>query len=261
MYLLQSWKESLLFFKPINFKPLWHDFLKSMKSSYIFFLKYFWWLLIVYIVSHPWYFMKIIPTVKGLKFVTSVHFILRILIYFTFLVAIFRKFIRDRKLSILNYILYFLVWLLFVYCFDFALQYLSDTLSRSLFVAPPGPKYLIYMYEIKRFILSGLRVWFLYIPLICFVALSILEKGLGLSNIRAFTFALYNYPFCFIALVGLNTLFSVIRLVFKFSSLFIFFKFMSFGVVSTILNILFIPLYFSLFASFYYRRTQSRISL
>lgn len=50
MNVIQSWKESIGFFRPSNLKLFFLVTIKTIKEIYLFLFKYFWWLILLYLI-------------------------------------------------------------------------------------------------------------------------------------------------------------------------------------------------------------------
>lgn len=196
MYLFQSWKESLLFFKPENFKLFFLITLKTVMQGYKTWFKYFWWLFVVYILPGTDFFA----------------FLIAELIFFSFLLSV-RPSVKRKTLKYFYgyrwHFNYFYWLLISILCYTF------------LKVIPVGGGLL-------RAIIFPIEVF-----LILFWLDSRLNiKNFFLSIWRASKMYLFSLPFCFIFFFLPYSVFLLIKyyvpFLFKYFNVFILLFYISF---------------------------------
>jgi len=184
MYLFQSWKESLLFFKPKNFKLFALVTIKSIIETLKVWLKYFWWVLALFIVSD-------IISHFQFVFLPMFRFLSTLLLLFT-LVLSARSSVKRKTLEYFwGYKFYFLLTIL---CFL--------VLSPLVLLYGLGVVYIFPTYGSYTLLFdSFFRAFFLQLPLVLLSILFLLDSrgkcgDAFLSVFRAFKMVAFNYPFC-----------------------------------------------------------------
>lgn len=255
MYLFQSWKASLSFFKPGNFKAFFLEAFKIVKQAYYTFFKYFWWLLLLYLILDDYYFAKIFGVFPISLFgvLNFPHFFVHMLIYFTIAIVVIAT---AKKGSIWGYFLRFLLWLFVIMLFD-SLLYWVAYFAYGILPLNVDPN--IYWDYTAQFIDS----LFLYSPIICLLALFIIDSAFRFKDMiasigKTFKMAFFNYPFCLLMLIFLNVSFYVFNLLlFNLLAFVGVWKVISLDIIDRVLEILlFTPLFIAFFANFYKKRLK-----
>lgn len=264
MYLLQSWKESLLIFKPANFKLFLLVTVRSIWETYKILFRYFWWLIAVLLTVpfHRTVLCLLILFLGSLLFVYIVILTVRS--------SVSLKNWGYFKKYILSY--YIIPFLIIVPVF-------FTYYSHVLFNRPGGLTSFISLSQIITFVLpvpiqyilsetirSGqleLSVFFqlLISPFIVLFTLFYLDSDKGfrsimLSFIRSVKMIIYNYPGYFI----------IYSIIFLFLHLFlsILFKylFVEFAWSVWFYSIIFlIPIPICIFTNFYIKQVHEQFSL
>ncbi|TET06551.1 hypothetical protein E3J79_01805 [Candidatus Dependentiae bacterium] len=264
MYLLQSWKESLLIFKPTNFKLFFLVTVKSIWETYKILFRYFWWLILV-LLTVPFH-----RTALGLLIMYMGPLL------FTYIVVL----IVRSSVSLKNWG-YFGKYILSYYIIPFLVIVLAffSYYSRILFNRPSGLTPFISFSQIITFVFSvpiqyilsdlsrfnqvELSIFFqlLISPFVVLFTLFYLDSDKGfrsimLSLIRSIKMIIFNYPAYFI-------MYSVI---FLFLNLFwnILFKYLFVELAWNICfysTIFLIPIPICIFTNLYIKQVHEQFSL
>lgn len=202
-YLFRSWKESLYLLKPQNLVLFCLVFLKRIVHSYKTIIRDFWWLFFVSIFLeciYDKYFGKtsyfvLIPLFSWIIFIFCIYLVLRSSV---------------QKKSYAYYANYYRHFILFVLLGIpiFVLTYFATMGSMMLFCLLP--ENIFFFLIAKSMFLLPLGQLFI-VPITTFTILFFLDSsGTFMDCIYAlwagFKMVVYNYPFCFIFLLLLNTL-------------------------------------------------------
>lgn len=230
MQLIKSWHESLMIFKPANFKVLLGETFSCAARTYVTMFRYFWWLLLICIaVAH--YFphsLEIHPGKPLLAYSPNylINLVLELFFVFTIILIVHhssKKVNYEYFISKLGFFIPYAGWHIILYSF-----FLLMVRTHGRFSGPLGILIGAIFYSING-ALAGIvftsllieQIWF-YIdaniffdmviassmtfwlfPLSLFFTFFLLDvkikpKLMVLSIIRAIKMVWYNFPFCLI---------------------------------------------------------------
>lgn len=284
--LLQSWKESLLLFKPINFKPLLSSTVKSVLETYTILFRYFWWLMAIYVVAAYFFpypvdsYYRTYPLFVHTKNYTINWIVELFFIFIVFLAA--RPSTMRKNYAYFKqyggYFIPFLGWGVLLSSFVVLIRQTGANFSGpfgiligAVFYSINGAiaglvfiwlllgEFLEYIdiFIFVDLIIAGLMTIWLF-PLMIFFVLFLLDahvhpKFFVLSAIRALKMTWYNYPFCFIV----HTVFVVIMACLNMITRY----FLSYSALLPIHNfgiILLAPIPICFFVNFYSKRVKEQ---
>lgn len=206
IYLLQSWKDSLRIFLPVNFKLFFLVTLKTIIQVYKKLFTHFWWLLVVTAIS-DYAYARYAP--QAFWYGLGLLFLWLMLLFCMYLVI--RPSIKKKGFEYYiqygKHFIYFLFFSLFIFiipniyiAFANRIAFLVAHLSRALYILMLP--FLLFPIFITFFI--TLDFLFTYVsPLLTFTILFLLDSDGSFKNAfrslkRACKMVCYNYPFCFI---------------------------------------------------------------
>lgn len=264
MQLLQSWKESLLIFKPSYFKLFFLVTVKSTWETYKLLFRYFWWLLLSIVL------LDFIKRMVEISYVTSkatevllFYYLLNILfficelIFFYVTILITRSSVEQKKW------LYFGRYLFSWYSLFFSLLFLFYFILHRVDFLIRGWKGSL----VLDFLGSNIFVFLIFFTLFFLDSAPPSLKTVAVSIGRAIKMIIYNYPFFFVIYVFalLIGFFLLILLIF-FLTVIIILKgrlivmpFLN-VIVDVIFKLLF-PLYICIFTNFYIKQVHEHFDL
>ena len=215
MQLIQSWKNSIKFFYPKNVKLFALVTLKSIVECYKVLLRYWWWFMLLFgavIIFKAWSWYVITNPVAS---VASTHVI--------------RKFLGVHLLAWLDIVIHILSqFFIFIVCiatrpsvakkdFNYFVSYLPYFCYVFLLLLPMGLPIFYHHWLVLK--LSNLLViffeyWFVHLfwltatsPVYIFFLMFFLDsdkrpKQFVLSFYRSFKMIIYNYPLCWLFVMG-----------------------------------------------------------
>jgi len=195
MQLLQSWKESLLIFKPANFKLFLMVTIKSIVETYKILLKNFWWLLgLLFLLGYVRNFAFFGRSLNFLQIIISVFF--GVLFFYVIILAT-RSSVELKGWS------YFKKYLLVrfpyaIFLVGFSILFNQWMIEKFLF-APACLELFLFPFMLNVIVISFL----LFSPLVIFFTLFLLDSendfnAIWRSFIRALKMVIATYPCCLI---------------------------------------------------------------
>jgi len=242
MYLFQSWKESLLLFKPENFKLFMLVTLKLLIEAVKVWLKYFWWIIVFAVALDITSFF-----LKGIVLGLSLAFV-RYFLLFAFFLSVWFS-VKRKTLSYFWSYKCYLVLLMIVVLLMVSEFILLMFLGGAIFLIFGGPNaYAAFVVAstTERLLLFGPLIWI-------FVLFFLDSKG----RVRDFCFSfwrsckmlVFNFPFYLIMFL----LSEFIRDLFHFNVSFIRLTRLDFYI-----NLLLLPIYICVFTNFYIKRMHDQ---
>jgi len=223
MYLLQSWRESLLFLKPENIKLLFLVTLRTIYKSYKFFMLIF--MLFVLFEPSLWQFLLGV----NVPLFQAIQRILLVDLFFVFVLVARPSIKRKTHQYFLDYNWHFTVWflipLLIIPFFEFVLK-VSYLPTRLVVLIFPIEVFLILFWLDSR----------------CSI------KNLFLSLLRAIKMFVFNFPFCLLFFIFPFFIFSLSKFVIPVAI----FKYLE--------AIVFV-IYICFFTNFYIKRLHDQFNL
>ncbi len=227
MQLIQSWKNSLKFFYPKNVKLFTLVTLKSIVECYKVLLRYWWWFILLLgaviifkAMNIPWslyasissYPVKSTHVTKNIL-IFSLHTWLDLVMYvlssfFIFIVCISTRPSVSKK--DFNYFVSYLP----SFCYVIFLLFLS---AQSVFLRPWRDWSVIFLFQMLISVFLWIiyfKYWFVFLfwltatsPVYIFFLMFLLDsdkrpKQFALSFYRAFKMVIYNYPLCWLFVMG-----------------------------------------------------------
>ncbi|TET06552.1 hypothetical protein E3J79_01810 [Candidatus Dependentiae bacterium] len=288
--LLESWKESLLFFKPVHFKFFLLNTFKTAFETYKLLFRYFWWLVLIYVMVAYYYVYPIHAYYHAYPiYLHAKNYLINWIVelFFVFVVFLAARPSATKKnfayfIQRIVYFVPFFVWGIIVSFFMLFARHTGANFSGpmgiligAIFYSLGGAiaglvffwillgeflKYIDAFIFIDLVIVGLMTIWLF--PLIIFFILFLLDSGKYhfktsfFSAMRALKMTWYNYPFCFIMHMFLVVIGAFFNLIIRYL--------LSYSMAITVHNlgiILLSPIAICLFTNFYGKRVKEQYKI
>lgn len=258
MQILQSWKESLLIFKPSNFKLFLMVTVKSILETYKLLLCYFWWLVLLYV------FFSVLVYAFFFSDSQILAFLFLAIMFVTFLIV--RPSVERKGYSYFSKKLLYIGLIGIFYPIIVFLVLFFTVLFFSV-LGIPFPFWLRII--LAPFIGFIAPVFFLFVtPLSIFYTLFALDSDIDMRAIDSYTMriakimkifgeaffragkmVLFSYPFCFVSYLLFYGMYQSLHWIIPYPLFFRFF------------HLLLLPILICIFANFYIKQVHEHFDL